>query len=147
MVITFYKTESERNKLNKVLTNPIEFNGTLRSDTSIVDPIINLGYSGNTIVGYNYCYIPDFGRYYFVNDIRSLVNNLWAVQLHVDVLMSFRSSILESTVILVESTDTGKSEYLVNDVWVTTVKDKTDIINFPSGLLDSGEYILITAGG
>lgn len=146
MQITLYKTGSERNALNKVLTNPVEFNGTLRNETSISDPIITLEYSSN-ITGYNYCYISEFERYYFINDIRSVRNNLWALHMHVDVLMSFKSSILASTVILAESTDTGKSNYLVNDVWVSTVKDKTDIINFSSGLLESGEYILITAGG
>ena len=37
--------------------------------------------------------------------------------------------------------------YLVSESWVSKVKTKTDILQFSNGLLDSGEYILITAGG
>ena len=50
--------------------------------------------------------------------------------------------------IIDETTVTEISRYLKNDVWVATVKDRTEVINFPtSGFLNQGEYILITAGG
>ena len=37
--------------------------------------------------------------------------------------------------------------YLPDENLKTNVKTKTDILNFTNGFLESGEFILITAGG
>lgn len=146
MNVTLCNNSSERNEINKTISNGETFFCTLRSETSVSDPAILLEYNGN-LSGYNYCYIPDFGRYYYITDITSVRNNLWMVKCHVDVLMSFKSAILSSVAILEESSVTGISNYLSNDVWRALSKDKTSIIPFSNGLNSSGEYILITAGG
>lgn len=146
MNITLAINSSEANEINKSISNGPSFECTLRAETSVSDPIILLEYDGN-LSGYNYCHIPTFQRYYYITDITSVRNNLWAVKCHVDVLMSFKSSILSSIAILEESTITGIDNYLSNDVWRTLVKDKTHIIPFSSGLNSTGKYILITAGG
>jgi hypothetical protein len=68
----------------------------------------------------------------------------------VDVLMSFRTQILNLDVVVNHASigDRDSPTYVDDsDIWRTTVKTKTDVINFPSGLLDDGEYILITSGG
>ena len=146
MDVTLCNNSSEKNEINKTISNGGVFFCTLRAETSVSDPEILLEYNGN-LSGYNYCYIPDFDRYYYITDIISVRNNLWMVKCHVDVLMSFKQSILSSVAILEESTETGISNYLSNDVWRALSKDKTSIIPFSSGLNSSGEYILITAGG
>lgn len=61
--------------------------------------------------------------------------------------MSFASQILACKGILDETTSTGKNNYLRGRNWVALEKSKTDIVTFPSGLNDNGEFILITAGG
>ena len=73
-------------------------------------------------------------------------NNLLRVSLTVDVLESFAAAILAQYVIIDKNT-TDFDLYLPDENLLTLVKTKTDIINFPSGLLESGEFILITAGG
>lgn len=146
MDVTLCNNSSERNEINKTLSTGETFSGTLRRETSVSDPAIMLEYNGN-LSGYNYCYIPDFSRYYYITDITSVRTNLWTFKCHVDVLMSFKSSILSSVAILDESAETGISNYLSNEVWRSLSKDKTSIIPFSSGLNSSGEYILITAGG
>lgn len=146
MDITFYNISSENNALNKTLSNGLTLSGTLRAQTSIVNPVIRVE-GAASIVAYNYCHIPAFNRYYFINDCVSIRSGLWEISMHVDVLMSFRAGILSSPVVLDSSEDTGKNAYLDGDVWTRLVKTKTDIINFPSGLSESGHYILITAGG
>ena len=45
------------------------------------------------VLSANYVYIPDFNRYYFINDITSVRQNLWRLSLHVDVLMSYKKEI------------------------------------------------------
>lgn len=142
--IYLYKNKSEKNKLNKSLTNPVTLTGVLREETSIITPIITI--SANNPYNYNYAYIPVFGRYYFINDILSVNQGAWRLHMQVDPLMSFKAQILNSYVILDDSTDNG-SNYLPGDVWVNNVKERTDIVNFPSGLSNEGSFILITAGG
>lgn len=146
MTITFYNNISEKNVINKTLGNPLTMGGTLRDATSVTNPTITVE-SPITIVGYNYCYIPDFARYYYIVDIKSMRKNLWAVTLRVDVLMSFKDSILNTPAIIDHTTEQDITEYMNSNVWQSLVKDKTDIINFSSGLSETGGYVLITAGG
>lgn len=146
MNITFYNNTSDKNVLNKTLINPLVLVGTLRESTSVIKPTITIEAS-TPLVGYNYCYIPDFARYYFVVDVNSVRKNLWAVTLRVDVLMSFKEDILNTPCIIDHTTEGDTTQYMDSNVWQRTVKDKTDIINFSGGLSESGGYVLITAGG
>ena len=147
MRITLYKNHSERICLTKVIDGVLILNGTLRSETSIKTPIVTI--AGNeTIPFYNYAFIEEFNRYYYITDIRSIRNGVWEISFLCDVLMSFKSDILNAYAVIENTQETDISKYISSDIWTNTVKDKTDIVNFSgSSLLSSGEYILITAGG
>ena len=145
MEITLCVNTSEKSKIGKNLTSMNVFSGTLREETSIISPVVLMELENPS--SYNYAYIPEFGRYYFINDIVSVRKGLWRISMQVDVLESFKNYILDLGVILSDSENTGAENYLSSDVWKTKVKEKTDIINFPSGLSETGHFILITAGG
>lgn len=145
MNIILYVNKSEKNKIGKNLTNDFSLSGTLRDATNIINPIILVEL--NEISNYNYCYIPNFNRYYFITDITVIRTGLYAISLLVDVLESFKTDIKNLSVILLNTQNIGVNNYLPSPVFRNNVKSKTDIINFPSGLNDSGEFILITAGG
>lgn len=145
MDITLYVNHSERQAINKTIDNALVLTGSLRSESSIIDPSIMVQTTNPS--GYNYAYIPEFGRYYFITDITSVRTNLWRLDMTVDVLMSFKDAILNLDVIVSDDSGFDQERYMSGNQWQTTVKTKTDIINFPSGLLESGQYILITAGG
>lgn len=144
--IVLYKNYSEHNKLDKLISDAYAVEGVLRDNCSIINPIFEI--NAVDITGYNYCYIEAFGRYYFISDIISKTTGLWEIHCNVDVLMSFIEDINNSFVLLENTTLTEAENYLSdNNVWTSKVKTFTDIIPFGSGLSDSGEYILITAGG
>lgn len=145
MDITLCVNNSEKNKLGKSLSNLNVFSGSLKEETSVTNPVIMMELENPT--GFNYAYIPEFGRYYFIDDMVSVRTGLWKISMKVDVLESFKNNILGVSVILSDSTETGKELYLSGKVWKSTVKELTDIINFPSGLSNDGYFILITAGG
>lgn len=136
---------SEKNKLGKSLSNLNVFSGSLKDETSVTNPVVIMELENPT--GFNYAYIPEFGRYYFIDDIVSVRTGLWKISMKVDVLESFKNNIRGIPVILSDSTETGKELYLSGKVWKSKVKELTDIVNFPSGLSDNGYFILITAGG
>ena len=136
---------SEKNKINKSLTAGVTLSGTLRNESNVVNPSIVINIENPTI--YNYAYIEDFKRYYFITDYVSLRTGIWQINLKSDVLMSFKDSILASSVLINSTETTGKNNYLSGSSWVSNCKAKTDILTFSQGLLDNGQYILITAGG
>ena len=147
MDIVLCTTGSEKERIVKTLSNEITFTGTLREESSVINPSFIIQAENPSV--YNYCYISSFNRYYFITNITSIRNNLWRIDCAVDVLMSFANDILNLDVIVsnLSSGENGENSYFSGEQWQTTVKTKTDVINFPSGLLDNGEYILITSGG
>ena len=145
MDITLYKNNSEKNKISKNLSNGHTLSGTLRNESNVVSPTIIINIDNPT--SYNYAYIPMFGRYYFITDFVSLRTGIWQINLKSDVLMSFKDSILGSRALIQNTQSVGKSNYLSGSNWVNNCKTKTDIIPFSNGLLNDGQYILITAGG
>lgn len=148
MEITLYTNESEKNKLEKTITNSILLEGNLRDESSIINPVILISSNKEDIpYMYNYAYVPAFGRYYFITDIESVRTGIWRVSMHVDVLMSYKEQIKNLNVIINNSEETGANNYLSGNQWITNVKNTTNIVNFPNGLNDNGEFILITAGG
>ena len=144
--ISLFKTASENNRVVKVLTDEKQLSGELRNQTSVLNPNIRIE-SADNISTYNYAYISEFGRYYYITDIVSVRTNCWVVSLRCDVLMSYKDEIQSMNVILNNTQETGLSNYLPSPNWVNLVKTKTDIKVFPSGLSEQGEFILITAGG
>ena len=144
--ISLFKTASENNRVVKVLTDEKQLSGELRNQTSVLNPSIRIE-SADNISTYNYAYISEFGRYYYITDIVSVRTNCWVVSLRCDVLMSYKDEIQGLNVILDNTQETGLSNYLSSPNWVNLVKTKTDIKVFPSGLSEQGEFILITAGG
>lgn len=145
MNVILCNNNSEPNKINKNISNLLTLSGNLKEETSILNPVVLIEIEDPA--EYNYAYIPEFNRYYFINDIVSVRNGIWRISMTVDVLMSFKSSILNVPVIVSDTEYLGSDMYLPGQVWKTKVKENTNIVNFPSGLSENGHFILITAGG
>lgn len=98
-VIDLMYNSDPYNKISKNPSSVRQLTGTLRSETSIVDPEIVVEYSG-TLTDCNYAHIPALSRWYFIRNIDSVRNNLWKLYLHCDVLKTFSEGILGSPVIV-----------------------------------------------
>lgn len=142
MIINLYNNESPTNKISKNITLITSLSGELRSETNVVSPIVRV--YATAFPAFNYARIPAFNRYYYLRDVRQVRNDIWELSLESDPLMSFNLS--DVTGVLVEGGADG-SDYLEHRHFVRNVKTKTNILNFSGGLLENGEYILITAGG
>lgn len=141
MQIVLYQNTSPDNKIHKTLSQVLSWSGVLRGESNVANPVIRI--EGAALPDFNYAYIPDFSRYYYRRDVRAVRNTIFDISLECDVLMSFDLSTV--TGVVVESS--SGNNYLSARNWVRTVKSKTDILTFSNGLLATGEYILITAGG
>lgn len=146
MKVDLYINKSDNNVLNKTISKISSVNCIIKGAISFIAPNIILE-TDEDMNEINYIYIEEFNRYYFIRDIIPMTGNRYAISCKVDVLESFKNEIKNINCILANTQLIGKDNYLPSDNWITKVKDKTDIINFPNGLSDNGEYILITAGG
>lgn len=146
MEIIFYNNRSSKETLNKTITETFRISGTLREASSVIDPVIEISADGSITKSCNYAYIPQFGRYYFINDIVSVKNNLWRISMHVDVLMSFNEEIKNSFA-HINISENNHDDYIYNDRIVQSEQNVSTVSVFPNGFNDNGEYILITAGG
>lgn len=144
MQIKFYKNSSEKNKIGKSLSSELTLNGNLRDECSITSPSILV--EATSLVDYNYCYIPEFKRYYFISDIISVRNNLWRVSLKCDVLESFKKDILNLSCIVDKQQNQSYSNNIDDGSYINRADSFVEIANYQNGFNSSGEFILITAG-
>lgn len=105
MKIKLYKVYDRENKLNKTLNDELVLTGSLKTKVSVYNPVIMLKSDNFNFSEYNYCYIEDFNRYYFIDDIDINALTLFEMRLREDVLMSFNSDIKNMTVQINESSN------------------------------------------
>ena len=133
-------------KIGKTLDAGTDFTCDLKADTSVLKPTIILQ-SASSLAGFNYMYIQDFQRYYFIDDIVSKNNVIWEVSGHVDVLETYKQGILSNTAIL-KRQQNKYNTYLNDERWPVYTYD--DVITFKftdSGFKKDLEYLLVVAGG
>ena len=92
--IELYNNTSEDNRVDKTnyLTKVGELKGVLREESSLIDMSLTLEIEELPL--FNYVYIAQLNRYYYVTDIVSLNYKLWSISLSVDVLMSYKNALL-----------------------------------------------------
>lgn len=147
MTISFYKITDPPNKINKTITNPLTITGEVREDT--IDQFEPEILVDTNITGYNYMYILEWDKYYFINGCENPRNGLYKVnKAHIDVLMTYASDILSQRCIIDKTEDTNlKNEYIDDGSVVVTSKMNVTKLEFDNGF-NSDQYtnVLITAG-
>lgn len=113
MNIHLYLYTGEPNAFPKALGNPTIISGNLREGTSLLDPHIVI--EAETVAYFNYMYIPDFNRYYFVKSKKNLNTNVWELALHVDVLETYGNRIYETECVIDRTEDYAKRNVYLND--------------------------------
>ena len=143
MELILFKTNSDRNVINKELTDSVSLDIKLKRDELIESPRISCNrFEG--IEDYNYAYIPKFERYYFIVDVEVLNKKFNRLRLHTDVLETYKNDILNSTVrASVAEIDSYVDVELTHDVRVKINKLMLEDSDFKN----SESYILTTIGG
>ena len=144
MNVTLYKNTSEKAKVGKTLTSASPHTGTLREGCEVVNPSIIL--EGDNLSDFNYMYISDFHRYYFITGITSIKKGLWQIDGHCDVLESYKEQIKAQKAV-VERQENEYNLYLNDPEWKIYRNKQVLTREFPSGFLDSGNYFLTVVGG
>jgi len=144
--IDLYINKSDAIVLSKSLTLIKSITGTLKDDTSIIDPVITIEADKSTISSLNYIKIGEFNRSYFVTGIKSIRNNLWELTCHVDVLSSFASEIKANEAII-KRQETNWNLYLNDDSIRCYQNPHIVTKQFPYGFnTSSNSFVLLVAG-
>lgn len=142
--ITLQTNNSENNRVTKDLTDISTITGTLRDECSIIDPVILIEGDLSLYTGCNYCTIPTFGRSYFINNIRSIRNNLFEISCHVDVLSSFATQIKANKAIVIRQQENWNL-YLNDGVFKVYQNPQVLTKAFPRGF-NTQSFVLAVAG-
>ena len=91
--ITFYQYNKKENSTARPSMGGAVFQCVLKEPTSIVNPDIILQFDFTTVPKFNYCYIAEFERYYFVSNWTALNGGRWLASLRCDVLATYKNVI------------------------------------------------------
>ena len=94
LAVNLYNFSKRENSTKVPETEGETFSCVLRGACGVVAPSLQLTIANPT--QYNYAYIPDFGRYYFIREW-TYADRLWQCDLEVDVLASYKTLIGAST--------------------------------------------------
>ena len=142
--ITLQINKSEKNKVTKSITDIITVSGELKSETSIIDPVIMINCELSDVTKCNYMTIGSFGRSYFVNNIRSIRSGLVEFSCHVDVLSSFADAIKSNSAI-VRRQENNWNLYLNDGSFKVYQNPIVSTKAFPAGFANR-EFVLAVAG-
>lgn len=158
--IVAYQNKSATNVIDKDLSEIVSMSGTLRANTSIIDPVIVIQCDNNEIwrSGFNYIYIAEFKRYYFVTNIIAVngvlrtqdtfpqPHQLWEIHCHVDVLMSYKEQIRSLSGVVSRQEQTYN--LMLDDGFFMTYQNpkiQTKTFSVPNPF-ETQEFVLIVAG-
>ena len=155
--LTLYSCSAAKEKIDKSgsLTSIEAMTGDFVGEMSLLNPVFQVKLTTTTTAAKilqqcNYVYCQEFGRYYYVDNVIMIANNLVQLVCTVDVLYSWKTAILAQKVIV----SRNESEYALylddaalkvfNNPNITTHHFK-DSLNNNTGF-STQEYILALAG-
>ena len=150
MTVTLYKNTSDKRNLNKVITEIKSVSATAKGEINIISPTLILEYFSTD---FNYCYISDFDRYYFVKSITLLTGHRVQIDLFVDVLMTYKEEIKNLTVNVlryenIDPTFLSDSRIpLFSDTVQKVIEFPENIFNLENPSENSKNFLLTVAGG
>lgn len=142
--IVLQRNNSERERLTKNISNLLTVSGVLKTETSIIDPVIMIECDLNDVKNCNYMTISAFGRSYFVNNIRSIRNGLVEFSCHCDVLSTYAEQIRDNTAII-RKQENDWNLYLNDGSFKIYQNPNVLTRAFPSGFTTQ-EFVLAVAG-
>lgn len=145
MKITLYFNTSEPNRMNKTLTTIGLVDGTLRTQSSVIDPVIRIASELN-FSNVNYMYIDEFHRYYFINDVVSVRTGIWEIYGHVDVLSTY-SDIVSTLPCVIGRNEYEYNLFLDDDRLLVNTNRLVQTVTFPNSIPTIGSNYVITISG
>lgn len=137
VTLELYKVTNQPNELTKTLNNAVVVNGSFRSEIDSMDIIVEI--ETNTYE-FNYIHIPSLNKYYFLQNIVRVNAKIIRMQLHCDVLMTYKTDILASYGLVIQGGT-------INPYYSSIESESRQSIRrfaFPYKFNNNGNYVLVT---
>ena len=137
VTLELYKVTNQPNELTKTLNNAVIVNGSFRSEIDSTDVIVEI--ESNTY-DFNYVYIPSLNKYYFLQNLVHVNAKIIRMQLHCDVLMTYKTDILASYGLVIQGGT-------INPYYSSIESESRQTIRrfaFPYKFNNNGNYVLVT---
>lgn len=141
----FYKNLSENNDIDKVLSDEKIVLGEPRGSVNLLSPEIRANGKeyGITFNSYNYCYIVELERYYYIDSFRFYPNGLVEMSMSVDVLMTYKDDIRASSGLILKQRD--YNPYYGD--YDTEGRSDLDTLEFKDPFSHDGEFVIVAMRG
>lgn len=145
MNVVLYNYNGEYNALPKTLDDGTTLEGVLRDACDVSTPTITV--RCQQPFKFNYCYIPSFGKYYFINRVDIIGYDISRLELSSDVLQTYKDAILASSGVVTQRETPNK--YLNDRVLKYDIRPQLVKVSFPTtGLFNKeGSIIMVTIKG
>lgn len=145
ITLQIYKYTGRPDTLKKNLGTPVLLHGYFYTGYNVLTPTVKL-VAGILNNAFNYVYIPEKKRYYFVTDIKVLSSDTCEITLREDVLQTYQKEILQAAATLTKS-QTG-NKYLSSISGVHDIRPHLEKLTFAKSLFnDTGNIILVAVKG
>ena len=148
MNIDLYVCTSKKDTVKKVLTNENIVTGCkLMDSTSILNPVVIFRAGAiDDFLKFNYCKIPQFGRYYYITN-KTFNNNTVTLNMEVDPIYSWYDT-YKSTSQLISRSESIRNRYIQDGSEPIHSDNFYTYVNFGIDVFDKkcDRLILTTAG-
>lgn len=143
MTVILYKYDGIRNKINKTLENGLSIQDVIIKNDFDITTFDLMIKSSSYTPDYNYCYIQDLGRYYFIDSVECMNGTIYKIRVSVDVLKTYADEIKNISAIITksENPDDNFVNCEVSENYTSEVIALNDNFNH------SGNLILVTSLG
>lgn len=144
ITIDLYNVSDDNEKVNKTLGTAKSFtNCSIKEQTDVTNITLRIQTTDN-LSAYNYAYVDEYGRYYFIDRIETTPTGYWVLSCRCDVLMSFKDQILalKGTVTRSESV---YNVYLQDSEYKALAYRNIVTKRFPNAI-NQDTFILMTVG-
>lgn len=147
MIVHFHKIADDRKIVDKAIDsttlvktcNSVHY----KDDVDILNPVLEIAYDASLTTA-NYVYVPDWCRYYYINNITTGMQRLF-FECHVDVLKTYSTDIKKLNCVIARQEN--KYNLYLNDAKYHLLQYKTVVREvFPKSFSSRGSYILAVGG-
>lgn len=124
MEIKIYKTNDDNRVINKTLELLKTKNVILKDNVNISSPTFILKYEKSLFENMNYCYISEYKRYYYIINKECLDGEHYTITLSCDVLMSFKDSFINTSMLINRTSNKANSNKELSDSHIQTTSQK-----------------------
>lgn len=144
MTLDLYTTTSERHRLDKVLSNKITKNCSVKAGTDLLNPTVTIGYDVS-VLSKSYAYIADFGRYYYITGVEVTPGQQIVLHLHVDVLKTYSSQIKACSARITRS-QSNPDPMIADNLIINKVNTNITQRKLGAGFTRSNKYYVLIGG-